>query len=194
LLRQEKGTLVNNIRDAEVYLSNGSWGFKQQNVLPNASSMNGDLVNLIYGDFNGDYKTDFIRQEKGSWVDGVNDVQIFISNGDGTFKNPVNINNMSSMNGNNVNLIVGDFTGGGADDIIRQEKGNWVNGVNDTEFYTYSNGNFVKVKDVPDMAAMNGNYTNLITGDFNGDGITDLLRQEKGSWINNTRDAEVYLS
>ena len=194
LLRQEKGSWINNSRDAEVYLSNGSWGFKQQNVLPDGYWMNGDLANFIYGDFNGDYKTDFIRQEKGSWVDGGNDVQIFISKGDGTFLNPVNMNEMSSMNGNNVNLIVGDFNGNGTDDIIRQEKGNWVNGVNDTQFYTYSNGNFVKVKDVPDMAAMNGNYTNLIAGDFDGNGITDLLRQEKGSWINNTRDAEVYLS
>ncbi|MFM6419320.1 MAG: Calx-beta domain-containing protein, partial [Planktothrix sp.] len=123
--------------------------------------MNGDLVNFIPGYFNADNKTDFIRQEKGGWVNGVNDVQIFISKGDGTFLNPVNMNEMSSMNGNNVNLIVGDFTGGGADDIIRQEKGGWVNGVNDTQFYTYSNGNFVKVKDVPDMAAMNGNFVNL---------------------------------
>lgn len=194
LLRQEKGSWINNSRDAEVYLSNGSWGFKQQSVLPDGYWMNGDLANFIYGDFNGDYKTDFIRQEKGSWVDGGNDVQIFISKGDGTFQNPVNMNEMTSMDGNNVNLIVGDFNGNGTDDIIRQEKGNWVNGVNDTQFYTYSNGNFVKVKDVPDMAAMNGNYTNLITGDFDGNGITDLLRQEKGSWINNTRDAEVYLS
>jgi hypothetical protein len=194
LLRQEKGARVDNARDAEVYLSNGYWGFKQQSVLPNASSMNGDLVNLIYGDFNGDYKTDFIRQEKGGWVNGINDVQIFISKGDGTFQNPINMNDMGAMNGNVANLIVGDFTGGGADDIIRQEKGYLVNGVNDTQFYTYSNGNFVKVKDVPDMAAMNGNYTNLIAGDFDGNGITDLLRQEKGSWINNTRDAEVYLS
>ncbi|SKB14516.1 hypothetical protein PL11201_660059 [Planktothrix sp. PCC 11201] len=194
LLRQEKGSWINNSRDAEVYLSNGSWGFKQQSVLPDGYWMNGDLANFIYGDFNGDAKTDFIRQEKGSWVDGGNDVQIFISKGDGTFQNPVNMNEMTSMNGNNVNLIVGDFNGNGTDDIIRQEKGNWVNGVNDTQFYTYSNGNFVKVKDVPDMAAMNGNYTNLIAGDFDGNGITDLIRQEKGSWINNTRDAEVYLS
>ncbi|WP_027249134.1 M23 family metallopeptidase [Planktothrix agardhii] len=194
LLRQEKGSWINNSRDAEVYLSNGSWGFKKQSVLPDGYWMNGDLANFIYGDFNGDAKTDFIRQEKGSWVDGGNDVQIFISKGDGTFQNPVNMNNMGMMNGNVANLIVGDFTGGGADDIIRQEKGNLVNGVDDTQFYTYSNGNFVKVKDVPDMAAMNGNYTNLIAGDFDGNGITDLLRQEKGSWINNTRDAEVYLS
>jgi hypothetical protein len=194
LLRQEKGSWVNNSRDAEVYLSNGSWGFKKQSVLPDGYWMNGDLVNFIYGDFNGDAKTDFIRQEKGKWVDGGNDVNIFISKGDGTFQNPVNMNEMTSMDGNNVNLIVGDFNGNGTDDIIRQEKGNWVNGVNDTQFYTYSNGNFVKVRDVPDMAAMNGNYTNLIAGDFDGNGITDLIRQEKGSWINNTRDAEVYLS
>ncbi len=31
-------------------------------------------------------------------------------------------------------------------------------------------------------ALLNGDYTNIYLGDFNGDGKTDILRQEKGSW------------
>ena len=118
--------------------------------------MNGDLVNFIPGYFNADNKTDLIRQEKGKWVDGGNDVQILISKGDGTFQNPVNMNDMGMMNGNVANLIVGDFTGGGVDDIIRQSKNS-----GDAQFYTLSAGNFRKVGNVPDMAAMNGSGVNL---------------------------------
>ncbi|GAA6618350.1 FG-GAP-like repeat-containing protein [Scytonema sp. NUACC26] len=121
LFRQERGSWLNGNRDAEIYLSNGSWGFKNPVSLPNGSSFDAERVNLVFGDFNGDRKTDFIRQEKGNWVDGTNDVQLFFSRGDGTFNSPTNLSN--SWNGNDVNLIVGDFTGGGADDIIRQEKG-----------------------------------------------------------------------
>jgi hypothetical protein len=193
-IRQEKGDWVNGINDAQVFLANGKGTFKSPIQMTDMNAMNGNLVNLVAGDFNGDSKTDIIRQEKGKWVDGNRDAEIYISNGDGTFRNPILMNNASAMNGDFVNLIVGDFTGGGADDIIRQEKGNWVNGVNDVEFYTFSNGNFGKVKDVPDMGAMNGNFVNLVAGDFNGDRVTDLIRQEKGSWVDGNRDAEIYIS
>jgi hypothetical protein len=193
-IRQEKGDWVNGINDAQVYLGAGNGTFKSPIQMTDMGAMNGNFVNLIAGDFNGDKYTDIIRQEKGSWVNGIRDVEIYLSNGNGTFKNPILMNNADVMNGNVVNLIVGDFTGGGADDIIRQEKGNWVNGINDVEFRTFSNGNFIKVKDVPDMEAMNGDFVNLVAGDFNGDRVTDLIRQEKGSRIDGVRDAEIYIS
>src|SRR6266496_3296507 len=31
-------------------------------------------------------------------------------------------------------------------------------------------------------ALLNGDYTNIYLGDFNGNGNTDILREEKGSW------------
>lgn len=31
-------------------------------------------------------------------------------------------------------------------------------------------------------------------GDFDGDGISDIIRQERGSWLDGNRDAEIYLS
>lgn len=193
-IRQEKGSWVNGVNDAQVYLGAGNGTFKSPIQMTDMGAMNGNFVNLVAGDFNGDKYTDIIRQEKGSWVDGFRDAEIYISNGNGTFKNPVLMNNASAMNGNFVNLIVGDFTGGGADDIIRQEKGSWVDGNNDVQYYTFSQGNFKFQANVPNMGAMNGNFVNLVAGDFNGDRVTDLIRQEKGSWVDNNRDAEICIS
>ncbi|MBD2180580.1 C39 family peptidase [Planktothrix sp. FACHB-1355] len=193
-IRQEKGSWVNGVNDAQVYLATGKGTFKSPIQMTDMAAMNGNFVNLVAGDFNGDFKTDIIRQEKGTWIDGYRDAEIYISNGDGTFKNPVLMNNASAMNGNFVNLIVGDFTGGGADDIIRQEKGNWVDGNNDVQYYTFSQGNFKFQANLPNMGAMNGNFVNLVAGDFNGDRVTDLIRQEKGSWGDGNRDAEICIS
>jgi len=107
-------------------------------------------------------------------VDGNRDAEIYISNGNWGFKSITTMNNASIMNGDYVNLVVGDLTGGGADDIIRQEKGNWVDGKNDVEFLTYSNGNFLKKKDAPNMSELNGNYVTLVPGLFGTSSNTTL--------------------
>jgi pimeloyl-ACP methyl ester carboxylesterase len=200
LIRQEKGTWVDGVNDAQVLLANPNnanswfWSFQSPITINNSHPLNGDYVNLITGDFNNDAKADFIRQEKGAWANGVNDVQIHLSNGNGTFSGGTPMNNMAAMNGNYVNLIVGDFNGDGTDDIVRQEKGTWVNGVNDVEFYTFSQGNFAKIGNVPNMSSLDGNYVNLLSGDFDGDGKADIIRQEKGAWVNGVNDAQVLLS
>ena len=78
-----------------------------------------------------------------------------------------------------------DFNGDGKDDFIRQEKGNWANDQFNTARVSFSNGNGTfRLVDIPNATDLNGNYTNLVVGDFNGDGKDDFIRQEKGNWAN----------
>jgi uncharacterized protein with LGFP repeats len=149
-------------------------------------------INWLSGDFNGDGFEDVLRQEQGAWVDGVNDVQFFLGTSNGGFQTAVNIANMSWMHGNGVNLIAGDFNGDGKTDLIRQEKGAWVDGNSDVQILTFQNGNF-QVATSPlegaihrqgdislqDIGKLDGNRVNLVASDFNADGRTDLLSQNK---------------
>ncbi len=86
-------------------LSNGDGTFSQQDLTDDPNSMKGDGANLIVGDFNGDGKDDFIRQEKGGWDhDDALTAQIYLSNGDGTFSNQL-LTDFTTMQGDFVNLI-----------------------------------------------------------------------------------------
>ena len=153
-----------------------------------------DTLKFFTGDFNGDSYLDAIRQEQGNLVNGIRDTQFFLGRSDGSYATGIDFTNMNTVAGTVANLIVGDFNGDGRDDLIRQEFGNNVNGIADTQILTFQNNNFQVVGDIQEMAAFNGNQTNIIAGDFNQDGRTDLIRQEKGTWINNSRDVEIYLS
>ncbi|MCC5621062.1 FG-GAP-like repeat-containing protein, partial [Nostoc sp. CHAB 5715] len=59
-------------------------------------------------DFNGDGLTDFIRQEKGRVVDGIRDVEVYLSRGNGTFNPGIALTDAFAANGNVANLIAGD--------------------------------------------------------------------------------------
>ncbi|MCC5656882.1 hypothetical protein LC608_07750, partial [Nostoc sp. XA010] len=93
------------VRDAEVYLSTGDGFFNSGIALTDASAVNGNFVNLIAGDYNGDDFSDFIRQEKGAWVDGVRDAEVYLSTGDGFFNSGIALTDASAVNGNFVNLV-----------------------------------------------------------------------------------------
>jgi hypothetical protein len=166
--------------------------------LSNPGIFNGNNTNLMVGDFNGDGKDDFLRQEKGDWANDNNGMaQVFLSNGNGTFTQKADLSNPGIFNGNNTNLMVGDFNGDGKDDFLRQEKGDWANdniGMAQV-FLSNGDGTFSQQVDLPADSWLNGNFTNLMVGDFNGDGKDDFLRQEKGGWANdNIGTAQVFLN
>ncbi|WNG43866.1 hypothetical protein F0U60_06975 [Archangium minus] len=166
-------------------------------VIPNGhTSLKGDYANIIPGDFNGDGKTDFIRQEKGAWDDNdVDTAQVYFSNGDGFFT-VVTPNDDSKLKGDYTNIIPGDFNGDGKTDFIRQEKGAWDDDDVGTAQVYFSNGDgFFTVVTPNNASLLKGDYNNIIPGDFNGDGRTDFIRQEKSTWDDNDVDtAQVFLS
>ena len=147
--------------------------------------------NIIPGDFNGDGKTDFIRQERGGWdVDTINSFDVYFSRGNGYFdivrpEGDIYQNHLRYNPG--CNIIPGDFDGDGLTDFIRQERGGWDDDtINSFDVYfSRGNGYF-------DIARPEGEYfqnhlrsdpgCNIIPGDYNGDGLTDFIRQEKGGW------------
>jgi hypothetical protein len=158
--------------------------------------MSGEVTNLILGDYNGDGKDDFIRQEKGEFAnDDINTAQIFLSNGDGSFTGQL-LTDFAFMSGEVTNLIVGDYNGDGKDDFIRQEKGEFATDDFLTAQIYLSNGDGTfNSQDLNYSNRMNGDFTNLILGNFNGDGKDDFIRQEKGAWDDNDiLTAEVYIS
>ncbi|MBE9199791.1 VCBS repeat-containing protein [Nodularia sp. LEGE 06071] len=195
VIRQEFGNSVDGYRDTEVYLSQGDGIFANPIAMTDTLAFNGQQANIIVGDFNGDGKDDLIRQEFGSSVDGYRDTEVYLSQGDGLFANPIAMTDTLAFNGQQANIIVGDFNGDGKDDLIRQEFGSSVDGYRDTEVYlSNSDGLFANPIAMTDTLAFNGQQANIIVGDFNGDGKDDLIRQEFGSSADGYRDTEVYLS
>jgi len=97
-------------------------------------------------------------------------------------------------------LYPGDFNGDGKTDFVKVEAGSWANNVsNNIVLYLANNmtgidGTFsihtmsgdleARFRDsFPNLGNWNDlNGVNLQLGDFNGDGKTDILRQETGAW------------
>ena len=194
-IRQEKGGWDDETGNSfNIYFSKGDGKFDI--ITPNIYDYQNYLrfdpgVNIIPGDYNGDGKTDFIRQEKGSWDDDlVASFQVYFSRGDGYF-------DIITPEGGfyqdwlrfdpGSNIIPGDFNGDGKTDFIRQDKGGWdddlINSFN--IYFSKGNGYF-------DIVTPEGGVyqdwlrfdhgSNIIPGDFNGDGKTDFIRQDKGGW------------
>ncbi|MEH2242943.1 FG-GAP repeat domain-containing protein, partial [Nostoc sp.] len=147
-------------------------------------------------DFNGDGKDDFIRQEKGAYaVDDLLTAQVYLSNGDGTFSSQL-LTYFTIDSGDLTNLIVGDYNGDGKDDFIRQEKGAYaVDDLLTAQVYLSNGDGTFSSQPLTDSTIDSGDLTNLIVGDYNGDGKDDFIRQEKGAYaVDDLLTAQVYLS
>jgi hypothetical protein len=193
ILRQEKGVADNDAFNTANLLISTDNGFNSI-ALPENFDLKGDLTNLYIGDFNGDGKSDILRQEKSTWDnDNSNTANLLISTGTGF--NKIVLAETFSLKGDFTNLYIGDFNGDGKSDLIRQEKGFWDNDNSNTANLLISTGTGFNKIVLAESLNLGGDYTNLYTGDFTGDGKSDLIRQEKGwSNYNNQSTAQLLTS
>jgi len=145
-------------------------------------------VETIVGDFNGDGKTDIalLRKSKG-W----STIPVAFSLGHGGFvvaNRPNSIfTKWATIDSSNVETIVGDFNGDGKTDIalLRKSRGR-KNRKNIRTAFSMGNGYFDITKQPHEEFASLAQTSDVetITGDFNGDGRTDiaLVRKGSGGW------------
>ncbi len=176
-------------RSNQLYLSNrnGSFSISSNFNIKNTylDHSNGTVGSFI-GDFNGDGLTDILR-----WWDDYHSNQLYLSNGNGSFSISSNFNikytSLSHSDGT-VGSFIGDFNGDGLTDILR-----WWDDIDRNQLFL-SNGDgsftvssYFNIKNTY-LDHSNGTVGSFI-GDFNGDGLTDILR-----WWDNYRSNQLYLS
>jgi hypothetical protein len=134
-----------------VYLGKGNGTFQTSQYWV-GSTVNGRLGVPAIGDLNGDGKLDIAVPDIGS-------VDIFLANGDGTFQSPVAY---PTAYGAKVAVVAADVNGDGKLDLITGG-GSVLLGNGDGTFR--ANGG----------VSTGFSAYNLFVGDFNGDGILDLV-------------------
>ncbi len=137
--------------------------------------------NEIYtGDFNGDGKTDFVATPKsgtyaGKWG-------LFLSNDAGTQCNYVS--NGTLMDGFE-KIYTGDFNGDGKTDIIQRRKYN----SNYTNYFVYYSTGSGFTYGGTAFYTVNNRSSELLVGEFNGDGVSDVIIYYPGA-----KDFETFIS
>ncbi|MER6051026.1 FG-GAP-like repeat-containing protein [Streptomyces sp. NPDC001793] len=168
-------------------------------------SWNWNASQLAAGDFDGDGKTDLaVLYDYGRTDDGKrNHTGLWIFSGTGNgLKAPQKVwdSGKDSWNWNASKLTTGDFDGDGKTDLaVLYDYGQTGNGRNQSALWVFSStgDGFKAPRKVWDSASdsWNWNASKLTTGDFNGDGKTDLAvlydygrtddgkRNHTGLWI-----------
>ncbi len=151
----------------QVYLGNGDGTFIASPLTPPSTGTS--AVAIVAGDFNGDGIADLAVTSTGT----TNTVEVFLSNGDGSFTATTPIPLIANTESPTAGLIVAsDFNGDGNLDLAV------VNGQGSVEILLGDgHGNFSAGSTVGYSQAAEQIFTPiyLAWGDFNGDGNTDLI-------------------
>jgi hypothetical protein len=164
---------VNNY--VHLWQSNGDGTFSIKSFTPGGGYGVG-VNNYRYetGDFNGDGKTDLIHFDVNNYV------HLWQSNGDGTFS----IKSFTPGGGyevgvNNYRYETGDFNGDGKTDLIHFDVNNYVHLWQSNGDGTFSIKSFTPGGGY-EVGVNNYRYE---TGDFNGDGKTDLIHFDVNNYV-----------
>jgi len=150
-----------------VWLSSGDGTFDIRPTFPNGGyDLSANNYNFRTGDFNGDGRTDLMHL-----IDG-NTIRIWLSNGDGTFYVPEPWQTDEEMSSNGYKVMVADVNGDGRADVIH-----FVNNRYLRTWISQGDGTFRSTSRFPaeDVYDLSANDYSFSSGDFNGDGKTDLI-------------------
>lgn len=154
--------------------SNGNMTFAlTSNPVP-LTDLNGD-GNIVFGDWNGDNLTDLL------WYNKAGNNRWFVSNGSLGFTKQTDPIAPASINGTGPTIQAGDWNGDGRTDIL------WYDIANGNNRWFINNGamSFAAPLINPIAPAdVNGSEGLLYFGDWNGNGVTDMLYYASKTGIN----------
>jgi hypothetical protein len=157
-----------------IYLGNGDGTFVE---FANPLMLDGALNDIVTADFNGDGNLDLaVAYDSG---EGPSDVVIFLGNGDGTFTPYVDLSDGGYLATSS--LAAGDFNNDGIIDLVLLGEGDYGGEIIGPVSIYLGNGNGTFALDASQPSLTMNDPISVITGDFTGDGILDLVVLDNGT-------------
>jgi hypothetical protein len=168
-----KADLAFSVQDLGIFyvlLGQGDGGFTAVPFDITSTTLN-TLVPVAVGDFNGDGNTDLIMEDTGPVGTDTNKVSLMLGNGDGSLRPPVPIADASTYS-----VAVGDFNGDGIADLAIADLHAGVR-----ILLGKGDGTFQSSVAYPTSLQSGVGANSVTLGDFNGDGIADLVTTDGSS-------------